>query len=128
MNIKIYKIQFIELGLWCTPSISLSTFLFLAFISLDFCCEILIHITKKSFTFFRRISKQLSHFHNNLHITIYWIKSDIKNFACTYRASGIRMKLQEQNHGTVLWLGSVWCRFYLYLYRTANGTLQYKYN
>ena len=128
MNIKIYQLQFIEHGPLCTPSITLSTFLFLSLSSLNFCCEILIRLIKKSFSLLRWISKPYSHFHSYLYITIYWINSDLKNSACTYRVSGFRLDSQEQNQGTVLWLGSVWCLFLLYLIRTANGTLQYKYN
>jgi len=42
--------------------------------------------------------------------------------------SGINLELQERNHGHALWLESVQCLFLPHLYRTANGTLQYKYN
>ena len=128
MNIKMNQIQFIKEGLWCSPSTALSTFLFLPIIFSYFCSEFVIRIKTKSFPLLRRNLKQYSYFHNNPRINTYWINSNLKNFACTYWVSGFSLELQEQNHVRVLWLGSVGCLFLLHLYRTANGTLPYKYN
>jgi len=128
-NINTYQIQFIKQDLWFTLPKTMSAFLFLALIFLDFCCEFVNSYNKTKVLFvLRRILKQLSHLRNKFHIKIYWTNSDFKNSVCTYWVSGIRLESQEQNHGSVLWLGSVWCLFLVHLYRTANGTLQYTYN
>jgi len=44
--------------------------------------------------------------------------------ACTYRLSGFRLESQEQNHGTMQWLGSFGHLSLLHFYRTANGTVE----
>jgi hypothetical protein len=48
--------------------------------------------------------------------------------AYTYRLSGFRLESREQNRGTVLWLGSVWCLSLLYFLSNCkwHSTVQIK--